>query len=319
MRAPANIGLLTGDAGAVRLAPLPMPAAPGADGLLVRMLFAPINPADLLVIDGHYSVRTDADAPIGAEGVAVVEQTGPGVTDLRRGDLVLPLDRGSWARYRRVDRARVLPVPPGLDLHQAAMLRINPATAWLLLDASAAAAGDCIVQNAATSAVAHWIRRLAPARGVTVIDVVRPGSARAGDDAVVDDGDLERAIRDASGGRPIRAALDCIAGDASGRLAACLDPDGLLLVFGHLSGRPCSIPSPLLTGRGLAVRGFSLRPAEARMTRAARDAMMAALGQIALQDRSGLPVRAVVPIAQADRAIALARAPGRGRVLLDLT
>ncbi|QEH78259.1 alcohol dehydrogenase catalytic domain-containing protein [Sphingomonas sp. C8-2] len=315
MSPPANIGLLAGTAGGIRFEPRPMPAAPGPDGLTVRMLFAPVNPADLLAIDGGYAFALDADAPLGAEGVGVVEQVGSRVSDLSPGDLVLPLDRGNWTCRRALARDRVIAVPSNIDPRQAAMMRINPATAWLLLDASGAGPGDCLVQNAAGSAVAHWVRRLAALRDIAVIDVVRPNSSAAG---LADDEHLEATVKVASGGRPVRAALDCVAGDATGRMAACLDADGTVLVFGHLSGEPSRVRSQLLTGRGLTVRGFSLRPAEARMTPAARDAMVAALWAVAGQGGADLPIRAVFPQAEAERAIALARTPGRGRVLLDL-
>ncbi|ABQ66687.1 Alcohol dehydrogenase GroES domain protein [Rhizorhabdus wittichii RW1] len=315
MSPPANIGLLAGTADGVRFEPQAMPDAPGPDGLTVRMLFAPVNPADLLAIDGGYAFALAADDPLGAEGVGVVEQAGSRVSDLGPGDLVLPLDRGNWTRYRAVARDRVLAVPPGVDPRQAAMMRINPATAWLLLAASGAGPGDCLVQNAAGSTVAHWVRRLAALRDVAVIDVVRPGASAPG---LADDEHLEAAVKAASGGRRVRAALDCVAGDATGRMAACLDAEGTVLVFGHLSGEPSTIRSQLLTGRGLTVRGFSLRPAEARMTPAARDAMVAGLWAAAGQGAVELPIRAVLPLAEAERAIALARTPGRGRVLIDL-
>lgn len=315
MSPPANMGLLAGPAGGIRLEPRPMPRAPGPDDVVVRMLLAPVNPADLLAVDGGYAFALAADEPLGAEGVGIVEQLGSRVADLRSGDLVLPLDRGNWARYRVLPRDRLLAVPSGIDLPQAAMMRINPATAWLLLDGSDAGPGDCIVQNAAGSAVAHWVRRLAALRDVMVIDVVRPGSSFTG---LADDERLEAAVRKASGGRPVRAALDCVAGDSTGRMAACLDADGIVLVFGHLSGDPSRVRSQLLTGRGLTVRGFSLRPAEAKMVPAARDKMVAALWTLAGQGAADLPIRAVLPLAEADQAIALARTPGPGRVLLDL-
>src|SRR5215218_7287134 len=103
MNAPANIGILAGKAGAIRVEPLPMPGAPAPNGLVVRMLFAPVNHADLLVIDDDYAFALDSDAPMGAEGVAVVEQVGSRIADLRPGDLVLPLDRGNWTRYRGLE------------------------------------------------------------------------------------------------------------------------------------------------------------------------------------------------------------------------
>lgn len=318
MTEPANIAILAGEPGTTRLGRLPAPRPPEPGEILVRMALAPVNAADILAIDGSYAFALDAQAPLGAEGVGVVEQLGSGVSGLRRGDLVLPLDRGNWARYRTVDRGRVIAVPPGVEPLQAAVMRINPATAWLLLQASGVARGGCLVQNACASTVAHWVRALAASRGITVINVARPGSKAAETGAIPDDEQLEATVRAARGDRPLGAALDCVAGDATGRLAACIDPLGTILTFGHLSGEPARVRSQLLTGRELTVRGFSLRPAEARMTPAAHSAMFAELWAIAQSGSVGPPARAVVPLAEADRAIALARTPGRGRVLIDL-
>jgi NADPH:quinone reductase-like Zn-dependent oxidoreductase len=318
MALPVNSGLFAGRAGEVDLRALPMPGEPGPDGLVVRMLFAPVNPADNLLIDQNYALTVDAAAPLGAEGVGVVERVGSRVTDLGPGDLVLPLDRGNWTGWRLVERARVLAVPAGFDLHQAAMMRINPATAWLLLQASGAVAGDCIVQNGASSAVARWVRLLAAGRDLAVVDVVRRATLASLPRAVDDGEGLVGAVRSAAGGRPIRAAFDCVAGEATGRLAACLDEQATLLLFGHLSGRPCSVRSQLVTGGRLTIRGFSLRPAEAAMAPAEHADMVAALWAAAQQDGARLPVRAILPLSEARHAIALARTPGRGRVLLDL-
>ena len=318
MTEPANIAILAGEAGAIRLERLPAPRQPEPGEILVRMALAPINAADILAIDGSYAFSIDANVPLGAEGVGVVEQLGSGVSDLHRGDMVLPLDRGNWARYRTLARSRVIAVPPGIEPLQAAVMRINPATAWLLLEASGVARDGCLVQNACSSTVAHWVRVLAASRGITVIDVARPGSKAAETGAISDDERLEAAVRAAHGDRPLGAALDCVAGDATGRLAACVDPLGIVLTFGHLSGEPARIRSQLLTGRELTVRGFSLRPAEARMTPAAHAAMFAELWALAQSGSVGPPARAVIPLAEADRAVALARTPGRGRVLLDV-
>jgi NADPH:quinone reductase-like Zn-dependent oxidoreductase len=318
MTESANIAILAGEAGAIRLGRLPAPRLPKPSEILVRMALAPVNAADILAIDGSYTFAIDANAPLGAEGVGVVEQLGSGVSDLHRGDLVLPLDRGNWARYRTLDRSRVIAVPPGIEPLQAAAMRINPATAWLLLEASGVARGGCLIQNACASTVAHWVRALATRRGITVIDIARPGSKAAETGAIPDDEQLEAAVRAARSDRPLGAALDCVAGDAIGRLAACVDSLGTIVSFGHLSGEPVRIRSQLLTGRELTVRGFSLRPAEARMTPAAHNAMFTELWAMAQSGSVGPPARAVVPLAEADRAIALARSPGRGRVLIDL-
>jgi len=80
------------------------------------MLYAPINPADLLAVNAATAERTEAGNSIGAEGVGVVEQVGVAVSLVRPGDRVLPLSRGNWASHRVVDEADVVVVPTDIDL-----------------------------------------------------------------------------------------------------------------------------------------------------------------------------------------------------------
>lgn len=281
------------------------------------MCFAPVNPADLLAIDGRYAFTLDDTVPIGAEGVGIVDRIGDVVTDLNPSDRVLPLTRGNWCRYRTVPRADLLRLDVDIELGQAAMLRINPPTAWLLLEALGVVPGDCLVQNAASSAVAAWVRRIAATRQVRVIDVVRrPDPALPG--AILDGEGLADRVRIAAAGRPVCAALDCVAGAATGRLAECLAPGGRLIVFGHLSGDPVSVRSQLLTGGGLTITGFSLRPTEAAMRETDRAAMFAAIFALHIASPAPLPVRALLPLSQVEDAVAFARTSGQGRVLLDL-
>lgn len=317
MRA-ANQAVLPSAAGQVRLENRPLARPPGGAELVVRMLYAPINPADILAIDGRYSFSLDPDVPIGAEGVGIVEQVGPGVTDLFPGDQVILLSRGNWCRYRLVPRSDVVALPAGIDAVQAAMLRINPATAQLLIDAAHLCDRDVIVQNAATSAVAQWVRAVAARRAIRVIDVVRrPDEALP--DAIVDGPDLPDRVMAAAAGLPIRAALDCVAGTASERLARCLPPGGRLIVFGHLSGEPLTISSQVMTRGALIVQGFSLRPAEAAMAVEDRAKMYSMLFELSVKLQVRLPVRSLIPLSRFGDAIAMARTPGRGRVMFDLT
>ena len=84
------------------------------------------------------------------------------------------MQRENWVQRRRVGGEDAIPIPAGLDLAQAAMLRINPATALLLLeDHVALAPGDWVIQDVANSAVGRHLIVLAKARGVRTVNVVR--------------------------------------------------------------------------------------------------------------------------------------------------
>src|SRR5438309_8830109 len=112
---------------------VPDVGVPGPGEVVFDVLAFPINPADVSFCRGSYRLRPELPATPGAECVGRVAAVGAGVTQVRPGDLVINLQRENWAQRRRVKSDDVIAVPPSLELRQAAMLRINPPTALLLL------------------------------------------------------------------------------------------------------------------------------------------------------------------------------------------
>ncbi len=113
----------------VQQCPLP---EPGKREVRVRMLASPINPSDLLFVRGHYAgVEPHFPAPVGFEGVGIVEALGPQaqrpVPDQRV--VVRNGQGGTWADYAVVSAQDLLPVPDDLADEQAACFTINPASA----------------------------------------------------------------------------------------------------------------------------------------------------------------------------------------------
>src|SRR4051794_26198553 len=80
----------------------------------VRMLAAPMNPSDLLTIEGRYAKTPDLPAIPGYEGVGVVERSGGGLlAALRKGKRValISSDGGTWAEHCVVRAKHVVPIP----------------------------------------------------------------------------------------------------------------------------------------------------------------------------------------------------------------
>lgn len=78
-------------------------------------------------------------------------------------------------------------------------------------------------------------------------------------EVLADEGDLRAALeRRRFFARP-KLALDCVGGASAARLAHCLQDNGVLVVFGCMSGRAVTLPWTTLVARGLTCRGFSLR------------------------------------------------------------
>src|SRR6187431_3615171 len=127
---------------------------PGADEVVVKMAAAPINPADLNSIEGKYPIKAALPATPGMEGAGTVIETGSAVRDLAVGtQVILPHSFGTWREVALIAADKLVAVPGEIDPIQAAMLKVNPITAWRMLhDFVALQPGDWLIQNAANSA-----------------------------------------------------------------------------------------------------------------------------------------------------------------------
>src|SRR5439155_17855811 len=110
---------------------LPAPT-PGRGEVLVRMLASPVNPSDIMYIQGRYGLKPHLPATPGFEGVGVVEASGGGLLGwFRKGKRVAVInDRvGNWGEYTITKARQVIPVPNEMSDEQAASFFVNPATA----------------------------------------------------------------------------------------------------------------------------------------------------------------------------------------------
>ena len=250
-----------------RVAERPDPQAePGK--VLVRMAAMPINPADLLSIEGRYGVRPDLPAIPGFEGAGRVEAVGDGVEGFAEGDVVVPFGGNCWREKMTARPAALMKLPANTDIEQAAMLKANPATAEAMLTLVDLQAGDWIIQNAANSAVGQNLVLAARDRGLRTVNLVRREGPVAmlkalGADAILvdggtDPGRLAASVGEITGEARPRLAIDAIGGTATGCLAASVAEAGLVVNYGLLSGEACRIDPFHLVFRDVRVRGFWL-------------------------------------------------------------
>ena len=281
----------------------------------------PINPADLLTITGSYAVRPKLPATLGAEAVGRIGALGAGVGDLAVGDRVILLARDNWCQQRRVPAAQVLKVPAA-DVLQLAMLKVNPATALLMLRRYLPLQpGDWVIQDAANSGVGTNLIRLAKASGLRTVNVVRrPELVRAleavGADVVLVDGaDLAERVHASAG--PIRLAVDAIGGEAVMRLADCLAEGGTVVNYGLLSGKPCMLGADQTIFRGITLTGFWLQKALTSIPRAELDKLYHDLAQRVADGTLRVEIEATYPIEQIKEALEHAGREGRaGKILV---
>jgi trans-2-enoyl-CoA reductase len=303
--------------------PWPTPA-PGE--VIVKMRAAPINPADLNQIEGKYPVRAELPATPGFEGAGIVVDVGADVKGLTSGALViLPHNVGTWRDAVVVKADELVVVPADIKSVHAAMLKINPMTAWRLLhDYVDLARGDWLIQNAANSAAGRAVIHIARDLGYKTVNVVRRSElidelrAEGGDIVLVDSENLRREVQDAIGGPSIRLGLNAVGGESALRLANCLAPGSTLVTYGAMSLQPLKIPNGLLIFKDLRFRGIWINKWYDNATPAQRMEAFQHLFEMAKRGLLQTKVEKAYPLSEAKTAVAHAAHGQRsGKIIFE--
>jgi trans-2-enoyl-CoA reductase len=308
-----------------RCAEVPDVGAPAADEVVFDVLAFPINPADMGFCRGSYRLKPPLPATPGAECVGRVRAVGASVKHVKPGDLVINLQRENWTQQRKVKGDDAIQLPAGIDVRQAAMVRINPPTAQLMLsDFVDLKGGDWVIQNVANSAVGRLLIVLAHQRGLRTVNVVRRPELAAelkqlGADLVIVDGDdlAERVARE-TGDAPIKLGVEAIGGAATGRIVDCVASDGTVVHYGSMSGENPNVGRTNFIYRGVKLTGFMLGRFLAKRSAEKIRAIYADLGEQVKAGKLHAPVDTVYPIEKIKDALAHADKGGRnGKILVS--
>ena len=303
--------------------PWPTPA-PGE--VIVKMRAAPINPADLNQIEGKYPVRAELPATPGFEGAGIVVDVGADVKGLTSGALViLPHNVGTWRDAVAVKADELVVIPADIKPVHAAMLKINPMTAWRLLhDYVDLARGDWLIQNAANSAAGRAVIHIARELGYKTVNVVRRSElvdelrAEGGNIVLLDSENLRREVQDAIGGPQIRLGLNAVGGESALRLANCLAPGSTLVTYGAMSLQPLKIPNGLLIFKDLRFRGIWINKWYDNATPAQRMETFQHLFEMAKRGLLQTKVEKAYPLSEAKTAVAhAARGQRSGKIIFE--
>ncbi len=299
---------------------------PGAGEVLIRMRARPVNPSDLLTVQGLYGSLPVPPATPGLEGVGEVAELGEGVNTLRAGQRVIPLGvAGTWAEFVVAPAERVIPVPDPIDDRTAAQFVVNPLTAWIMtVEELGLRPGEWLLQTAAGSTLGRVVLQIAKQRGFKTINVVRRREQgeelkALGADEVVctDEEDIPERVREITGKAGLLKAIDAVGGETGGAVAGALGRGGVMLVYGLLSGRPIPLDGGRMIFTSSTVRGFWLgewmRSAPPERQQAVTGEMLRAMATREIVP----PVEAEYPLSEILAAVAHSARPGRsGKVLL---
>jgi NADPH:quinone reductase-like Zn-dependent oxidoreductase len=147
---------------------------PGPGQVRVAVRAAGVNPSDWKKRKG----LMDRELPqaMGYEAAGVVDELGPGVTDVAVGDRVFGFSAEEGAQAELAVLSYYAPVPPSLDFAGAAALPAAIETATRALDQLGVRSGSTLLVNGASGSVGSAAVQLAVARGARVIGTASPAN-----------------------------------------------------------------------------------------------------------------------------------------------
>jgi len=238
---------------------------PAPNEARVRHHAVGLNYIDIYHRSGTYPLPMPSG--IGLEGAGVVEAVGSAVTDLKAGDRVAyaggPI--GAYAELRNIPADRLVKLPDAIDFKTGAAMMLQGMTAqYLLRRTCKVEPGDTILIHAAAGGVGLIVCQWARALGVTVIGTVSSdekaalAKAHGCDHTIIytRENFTER-VKQITSGRGVRVVYDSIGKDTFMGSLECLQPLGMMALFGAASG-----PVPLFDLGLLAKMGslFITRP-----------------------------------------------------------
>ncbi|PWY64521.1 mitochondrial enoyl reductase [Aspergillus heteromorphus CBS 117.55] len=268
-------------------------SAPHGTQVNLRLLAAPLNPADVNQIQGVYPSKPpfqtalgtqEPSAVAGNEGAFEVIATGSGARNVSKGDWVVmkQTGQGTWRTHAQLDESQLIKIEnkEGLTPLQISTVSVNPVTAYRMIKDFCEwdwmrAGEEWLIQNGANSGVGRAAIQLAREWGIKTLNIVRErktpeetevlkkelldlGATAVVTEAELLSGGFRNLVHDLTrqGKEPIRLALNCVGGKSATALAKTLAPGSHLVTYGAMSKQPVALPSGLLIFKNLAFDGF---------------------------------------------------------------
>ncbi|KAK2846363.1 hypothetical protein FQN49_005801 [Arthroderma sp. PD_2] len=269
---------------------------PNGTQCTLRLLAAPLNPADFNQIQGVYPTKPtflttlgtiDPHAVAGNEGAFEVLSTGSGVKSLRKGDWVIMKHSGmgTWRTHAQFDESQLIKVEEqdreGLTPIQAGTVSVNPVTAYRMIKDFCEwdwlrSGEEWLIQNGANSGVGRAAIQIAKQWNIKTINVIRDRETveetdklknellSLGATAVIAESELLSSAKFKDivhqltrGGRePVRLALNCVGGKNAAALAKVLAPNSRHVTYGAMAKQPTALPAGLMIFNNIAFHGF---------------------------------------------------------------
>ncbi len=231
--------------------------------VLIEVICFPINPADILLVEGKYANKPKLPSLMGAECIAKVKKVGKNIRKFKLGDIVLPLVRDNWVEEKVVTENEIIKLPNNIDTEQACMLKVNPATAYLMLNNYVKVKqGDFIIQNASNSSVGNYVIQLAKLYNIKTINLVRRKEVIStlkdyGADYVFKLNLNKKEESFIKSSNP-KLFIDAVAGKHVNSIASLLTDNSTIINYGLLSGENIQLNPHNTIFKNIILKGFWL-------------------------------------------------------------
>ncbi|HEY8183367.1 MAG TPA: quinone oxidoreductase [Thermoanaerobaculia bacterium] len=210
---------------------------------LVRLESIGVNFIDVYHRTGLYKLPLPLIP--GSEGAGVVEEVGPGVTVVKKGDRVAyAMARGAYAEYAIVAAEMLVSIPDDVDFKTAAAVMLQGMTAhYLAVSTYPVDRGNSALVHAGAGGVGGLLIQVAKMRGARVLTTVSTEQKTriakdAGADEIINykNQDFEAEVMRLTGGKGVNVVYDSVGQTTFDKSLNCVARRGLLALFGQSSG-----------------------------------------------------------------------------------
>ncbi|MEM7117203.1 MAG: quinone oxidoreductase [Chloroflexota bacterium] len=232
----------TGEPDVLQIEDVPMPE-PAAGEARLKVAAAGLNFIDVYHRKGWYTLPLPFTP--GREAAGVVDAIGEGVTEVAVGDRVAyPIYPAGYAEYITIPASKLVPVPDGVTLEQAAAVMLQGMTAhYLAFSTYPLKAGDTALIHAAAGGVGLLLVQMAKMCGARVIGTVSTEekaalAKAAGADEIIlyTQSDFETETLAITNGQGVEVIYDSVGKTTFDKGLNCLKPRGYMVLFGQASG-----------------------------------------------------------------------------------
>ena len=240
----------------MRLEDVPDPE-PGPGEAVVRMEATGVNFIEVYQRKGQYPMQTPFTP--GAEGAGTVVAVGDGVTRLRVGDRVASETfTGAYAELAKAKADRLVRLPDGVASRLGAALMLQGVTAhYLATSTYPIQRGDRCLVHAAAGGVGLLLCQIAKRRGAWVVGTTStPEKAKLAREAGADEvilytqQDFVAEVKRLTNGKGVRVVYDSVGKTTFDGSLECLEPRGMMVLFGQSSGPVPPLDPQVLNRKG---------------------------------------------------------------------